>query len=260
MAAPTLCIFNKFGFCKFGERCRRHHRNTICQERSCEITSCRQRHPKICKYFRNFGRCKFDPCAFKHEVVTKENIHEDVVKEIKVISEKIASLESEIINKNQQIEEMSNKINNLERKLDSQTNEKVLLEKLEEKLKYFEEKFELVDKTTETFSNFVRTSCSSIDDLVVELNDDIGNITIENDDENDLTRTFENPFSLKCNICEFVAKSERGLKSHKTRKHENCNWCDFICEERSEMEKHKMGKHTIQYSKEVLEGYMGKSP
>jgi len=59
--------------------------------------------------------------------------------------------------------------------------------------------------------------------LVVELNDDIGNITIENDDENDLTRTFENPFRWKCNICEFVAKSERGLKSHKTRKHENCN-------------------------------------
>ena len=177
-----------------------------------------------------------------------------------MISEKIAGLESEIINKNQQIEEMSSKIHNLERKLDTHTNEKVLLEKLEEKLKYFEEKFELVDKTTEPFSNFVRTSCSSIDDLVVELNDDIGNITIENDDENDLTRTFENPFRWKCNICEFVAKSERGLKSHKTRKHENCNWCDFICEERSEMEKHKMGKHTIQYSKEVLEGYMGKSP
>ena len=55
-----------------------------------------------------------------------------------MISEKIAGLEFEIINKNQQIEEMSSKIHNLERKLDTHTNENVLLEKL----KHFEEKFE----------------------------------------------------------------------------------------------------------------------
>ena len=155
---------------------------------------------------------------------------------------------------------MSSRVYNLEGKLSIQTNENAVLEKLEEKLKHFEEKFELVDKANEAFSSFVGDACSSIDDLVVEFNDEIGNITIENEDDVQLTSTFENPFRWKCDICDFLAKSERGLKAHKTRKHENCDWCDFICENKSEMEKHKMAKHPIQYSKEVLEGYIGKSP
>ena len=82
--------------------------------------------------------------------------------------------------------------------------------------------------------------------------------TIESEDQ--LLRTFENPFKFKCNICEFTAKSDRGLKSHKTRQHENCDWCEFICAEESEMKKHKMDKHTIAYSKEVLQGLIAKSP
>ena len=82
------------------------------------------------------------------------------------------------------------------------------------KTKYFEEKFELVDKTNEAFSSFVGDACSSINDLVVEFNDEIGNITIENEDDVQLTSTFENPFKWKCNVCDFLAKSERGLISY----------------------------------------------
>ena len=98
------------------------------------------------------------------------------------------------------------------------------------------------------------------DDLVVELNDDIGNITIENENENQLTRTFDNPFRWKCDFCEFIAKSERGLKTHIKRKHEIWNWCEFVCGEKSEMKTHKMEKLSLQYGMEVLEGYIGKSP
>ena len=94
------------------------------------------------------------------------------------------------------------------------------------------------------------------DDLVVELNDDIGNITIENQK----TRTFDNLFRWKFDFCEFIAKSERGLKTHTTRKHEICDWCEFVCAEKSEMKTHKMEKHSLQYGMELLEGYIGKSP
>ena len=69
----------------------------------------------------------------------------------------------------------------------------------------------------------------------------------------------ETDFNI-ANVCDFQVKSERGLKSHKTRKHENCDWCEFICDSNSEMKKHKMDKHTIAYSKEVLQGFIGKSP
>ena len=100
MAAPTPCLFNKFGYCKFGERCRKHHVNEIYEESSCEILLCRQRHPKVCKYFRNFGRCKFSPCAFKHEAVGQGNNFEKIVKDVKVLSDKIVDLETVIISKN----------------------------------------------------------------------------------------------------------------------------------------------------------------
>ena len=116
-----------------------------------------------------------------------------------------------------------------------------------------------IEKALESFSHFMGEAASSIDDMVVELNDDIGNITIESEDNN-LLRTFDNPFKFKCDICEFIAKSERGLKSHKTRKHENCEWCDYICNSKSEMKKHKLDKHPLKYSREVLEEFMGKSP
>ena len=165
-------------------------------------------------------------------------------------------LEKIINDKNQQINEMSSKIHDLERKLETQSDVNALFDSLEEKLKNFEKKFETADKRMDNFSNFVGDACSSIDDLVVELNDDIGNNTIDNEDENQLLRTFDNPFKWKCDICEFIAKSERGLKTHKARKHENCDWCDFICADKSEMKKHKMDKHTLQYGKEVLQSFM----
>ena len=65
-----------------------------------------------------------------------------------------------------------------------------------------------------------------------------------------LERTFHNP-NLKCNVCEFAAKSERGLKTHRTRKHDNCNWCDYICDDEEEMKKHKFDQH-VEYSAELL--------
>ena len=42
---------------------------------------CTFRHPIICKFFEKYKRCKFDPCAYKHEdtndsfeILKKENI------------------------------------------------------------------------------------------------------------------------------------------------------------------------------------------
>ena len=54
-------------------------------------------------------------------------------------------------------------------------------------------------------------ACTLIDDIVVEVDDDIGNITIKGE-ENQLLRSFDNPFKFQCYICEFIAKSDRGLK------------------------------------------------
>ena len=107
----------------------------------------------------------------------------------------------------------------------------------------------------EFYGDIFKDFAVDIDDLAVELNDDIGNLTVENVDV-PLDQTFKNPFlALKCDICDFSAKSERGLKTHKTRKHINCNWCDLICKDESELKKHKMDKHSLEYSVELLQNY-----
>ena len=67
-------------------------------------------------------------------------------------------------------------------------------------------------------------------------------------------------FYIKCDLCDLSAKSERGLKTHKTRKHINCDWCDLINNYKSEMKKHKMDKHSLQYSVEFLQNAFGLIP
>ena len=61
-------------------------------------------------------------------------------------------------------------------------------------------------------------------------------------------------------MCDFESKSERGLKTNRTRKQEPCDWCEFICKEKNELKEHKMNEHTSEYSAGVFRGYFGKSP
>ena len=57
-----------------------------CKNQLCEIIKRQSRHPKPCKNFRDFGRCKFNPCKFKHVIFDIEN---DNIKSIKREHEEI---------------------------------------------------------------------------------------------------------------------------------------------------------------------------
>jgi hypothetical protein len=69
-----VCHYNKFGFCKYKEECRRRHFSEECEHLStCKsISSCMKRHPRPCKKFAS-GQCKYkNHCAYKH-LEPKEN-------------------------------------------------------------------------------------------------------------------------------------------------------------------------------------------
>ena len=53
MAMENICLYNKFGHCKYQETCRRQHLREICELPLCENKSCMRRHPRTCKFFMN---------------------------------------------------------------------------------------------------------------------------------------------------------------------------------------------------------------
>ena len=100
---PVVCLFNKFGFCKFSLKCRKMHTEEICDVRTCSL-----RHPKICKYFAWRGFCKFgDFCRFKHNRI--DNLTEkgeNLVKENKEMEKEIIDLKNGILLKELKIENL----------------------------------------------------------------------------------------------------------------------------------------------------------
>ena len=68
MAGEFVCLFNKFGHCKYQDRCRKIHIGSICERNQCEIAKCQERHPGECNFYKEFGRCKFgEYCSFQHK-------------------------------------------------------------------------------------------------------------------------------------------------------------------------------------------------
>ena len=111
MATQTqnVCRYYKFGHCKFADKCRFNHIHEKCGNSSCEIRSCKLRHPRICKFFRDYKRCKFGEwCSFDHD---NNNNNEDT---INTIMEKIQNLETVINEKDLMIQELAQKIKKLE--------------------------------------------------------------------------------------------------------------------------------------------------
>ena len=62
-----VCMYSKFGFCKFKSLCKRQHYTEECDNQNCqERNTCQKRHPKPCKRYSS-GNCRFKKdCAFKH--------------------------------------------------------------------------------------------------------------------------------------------------------------------------------------------------
>ena len=91
MATQNVCGWNKFGYCKLSEKYRRMHIKDICDQSDCDVKKCDLRHPRICKIYLDYKRCKFDPCAFKH--VDNDSDIEEIKRENKELHEKLHAIE-----------------------------------------------------------------------------------------------------------------------------------------------------------------------
>ena len=261
MATQIVCKFNKFGFCKFRESCRNQHIKEVCELSSCDITKCKFRHPHVCKYYRDFGRCKYSEfCLYAH--IDKENIS-DISR---TLNNKIEDLEINIQKKDKDIEGFSHRIESLEMKMIEQQHKSdkmfenllKISEKERENLKIkidtmerqFEETLKLNFKNmNEKIEKLVSKQKEVVKETTKQVNEKV--------EEDSLVTSFNNPVQgIKCDQCDFVAKTNSSLKTHKTKKHtvvcpvnfsENCPFCEQTFDNKREFKHHVILNHSSTY-------------
>ena len=230
MATQTVCTWNKYGYCRYGDVCRKLHVNEICDKVACEHLNCKLRHPTICKFYSKYNRCKFDPCAFKHEESEIENIK----KENKKLMEKIDVIEKDLKLLNEK--EIESKLFIDKITLLENTFEKFIAEKEEiintlvQKVQILEDKCPSIEHENTTI---FKENANSNEEPSVEMRED---------------ETF------RCADCDFESSSNKGLNIHKTRKHgennlnetvkKNCSNCDFETNKDEDLKLHSIRKHT----------------
>ena len=226
MAAQNICNFNKFGFCKFSENCRKNHINEKCSKSSCDISTCQLRHPKVCRYLRDYKYCKFGEwCKFLH--VEAENNCNDIIqikKEQENLAQKLNLVEKQLEEKNDIIESILKKFDFdiLEGKITAKDN---LIKELDQKINQMEEKMSVLETKLK-----------------------------------EATSTPISAKNFKCNKCDFNTHSEQGLKTHEKRKHTEktkplssketsfeCTDCDFIGKSKDTLEVHNGKMHTEKF-------------
>ena len=225
-----ICLFNKFGHCKFQGTCRKRHIMNICEKEDCEVRKCLKRHPRECSYYREFKRCKFGSyCSFVHKT-----------------------------SKNDQIKELKKELNDV----------KSRLEKIEDLLKFKSMEFELNE--TEIDDNQVKDSRigekDQKEEISKEFSQDIRNSesTSTNTKETEIDNTkiqiskpIEEKSSVslhpkfKCYLCGESLQSISDLKIHHNRNHKGypkkmvCEECDHICTHAAMLNNHKETEHNI---------------
>ena len=124
--AENICKFNQTGFCKFLTRCRKQHLMEICPNKHCSNITCLLRHPRACRYFANFGRCKFGGTCFylhENEINTVNGIDVEIKSRIEKLEIQV-KLNVELINHfqtiyNNEVLEMKKELNKQAKMIDN---------------------------------------------------------------------------------------------------------------------------------------------
>ena len=261
MATQNVCSHNKYGFCKHRDMCRNLHVKEICENSSCEISMCMLRHPKMCKYYRNFGRCKFDPCAFKH--IDNKNTIENLMKENENILSKIDSIdlalsalcekEREIQINLDKVEKFEEKVNSFEEVLESKEN---LIEELTKRVDAMEtkliEKIDIIDNLLDIMRKYENFSENSkiLERKVYILEKREEGIFCCKFCEKEFSeyRKFQiheiHTHTFKCEVCEHEAENKEMLDIHlSTCELYECNTCKYSHKRLSEMKRHCTTEH-----------------
>ena len=219
-----VCKFNKFGFCKFEKTCRSRHNNLICENKDCNILECEKRHPKPCKFFLIYKRCKFGSfCKYSHSSEEKEDCNS-------TLASRLETLEKSILKQNDEIDIMRAKINNLENELITNRSDGWSVksnENSKEKEKAIEDDVETFvegDVKEYPFENFTLRS-DNLDEGTQNIPQLDGNAMIGIHSKPDHLKFLDSQGNLMvwydCGHCDFNSTCEAQLKKHKNKRHKS---------------------------------------
>ena len=212
MTQKNICQFNKFGFCKFGNTCFRNHENIKCENGECSVIDCDLRHPRKCKFFMEYRNCKFrDYCKFSHEILD-DRIKSDEINELR---NKLEEMKENIIKKDQEIKQKDKEIDEL-------------MKNLQDRLSFVEKKNDVLEKKVKEIENekgnleslIISSKMSQNDENQKEVNPNVvGAYREEFEKESVKEPEVDEVLNNHCNKCDFIGKTEAGLKIHETTKH-----------------------------------------
>ena len=122
MANETVCQHNKYGFCKYRDNCKLRHVTDICEDENCEAERCLQRHPRQCRFYREYYRCKFgDYCLFSHMRAPdkKDDELETMKARLEILENKNVEMTSDLNDKYLEIKELQISLNEVRAKCDT---------------------------------------------------------------------------------------------------------------------------------------------
>ena len=246
MDGQIVCKFFQFGHCKFADKCRKRHIREICQE-ECRDENCQLRHPKHCRFFVKYKRCKFgDFCSYKHRESSPEFEYSEIQKELISLKSKIECFEKLIEEKDSEIKVIKEKAQNMETlviqlkdKLDKPENENSamsvddIIDKDKKDSKHFEcDQCSYKCKTNVGLTLHKRKKHKKIPQL-----DGCGDYVDQLDECN---ISVETQTDYVCEKCAFSAENSDMLSNHRSLVHKDyeCWDCDFSTDQRYIMKKH----------------------
>ena len=242
-----ICFRNKYGHCKYGGTCRLKHIDFICELETCQISSCQKRHPKECYWFRDYQWCKFRPCSYKHTLI-QNSMKNTTQKELD-------DLENMIKDRDQHIEGLSNKVQELEFKYDEL--EKIVnnlnfkcsycqyIGQTEKKLRQHKLKNHNENDLNETIEEEPDDKIDNLEKFVLKLQNKVENLesasTGWKEDETLEELIRRNSHEVKCDECDYRAQNQARIDRHIKRDHSRkCDICkgDYTYTGKARFERH----------------------
>ena len=233
-----ICQFQKFGYCKFEEKCKRKHLKEVCDSLSrCQNKKeCQKRHPKRCRRFDSESSCRFqEKCAYDHQACEIDEEKKELKEKVKHLEEKVVQLAKKV--ENGKVEQMEPVVKALTRKVLSLENE--ILE-----IKKNKSREVLNDKENKTEKGIHKDNCLSntisFDSKDIEDNSSTPKATKEKN-----IKVLKKDELLTCFKCEYKCKKPSTLEKHRLAKHEEhvCKECEKKFSSFMELLKHVANQH-----------------